>query len=137
MTTLTLSQLLGRGGRYGPYQPGNYVYYQNTPSALWTVQHNLGQKYVVFQVFDIHDEAWVGRYDHPAVTFIDQDTISLAWDFAATGGVVIGCNNVGNIGNILSSGNVSVINQSGYLHTQTTSSALWTVQHNLGQNMSV
>jgi|688.fasta_scaffold758067_2 hypothetical protein len=44
-----------------------YVHTQNTPSATWTIEHNIG-RYPQVSSFDIDEDQIIGRVDHNSTT---------------------------------------------------------------------
>jgi hypothetical protein len=57
----------------------NYIHVQNTPSATWTVPHNLGKKPSVV-VVDSADEVVYGE-----ITYTDDNNITLTFSGAFSG----------------------------------------------------
>lgn len=135
MTTLKLSELLRYrlGGDTLVAPAGGYVYHQNTPSAYWVINHNLGQKYVVVEVINNSDLAQAGRYDYPVIDFVDNNTLTVTFSYLTTGHVVLAAGSVkgekGDSGNIVVAGS--------YVHNQPYASATWNINHNLGQKYVV
>jgi hypothetical protein len=150
MSTIKLSELLGYGGRIGPFSyplDGGYIFSQPTPSALWTVNHNLNQKYVAVEVIRNPDDvAIVGRYDHPVITFINENQLTIAFDYLVAGHAVILTGRVGATGPqgpqglqgdpggatgaTGATGPVTIVGA--YTYTQNTASTVWNIKHNLG-----
>jgi hypothetical protein len=130
MTTLKLSELLRyRFGNDVLTAPaGGYVHRQNIPSAFWVVNHNLGQRYVVVEVIRDDDLANTGRYDFPTIDFVDNNTLTVAFNYVTTGRVAVAAGSVkgekGDIGNIVVAGS--------YIHDQPDADTVWNIQHNLG-----
>ena len=138
MTTLTLSQLLKCNNEQGEvyFGPGSFLFHQRTPSTFWIVTHNLGTKYPVTELIFPNDKVVNGRYDYPEITFIDENILTVSWDYSTAGYIACygGTANASAQSNVtISSGNIVVVNQSGYIHNQNSSSALWVVNHNLNQ----
>ena len=83
---------------------GAYVHDQSSASSVWTINHNLGQQYLVIELIDENDEAIIGRYDHPTITFANANTAIATFDFAASGKAVVSMGvGTGNIDVTLSS----------------------------------
>lgn len=106
---------------------GGYVHRQNIPSAFWTVNHNLGQKYVVVEVIRDDNLTNTGRYNYPVIDFADSNTLTVSFDYLATGVIVVAAGSVkgdkGEPGNIVVAGS--------YVHEQPDADAIWNIQHNL------
>lgn len=84
------------GGQQGPrgftgsaINVGHQVYQQNVASSLWTVNHNLGVKYLSVEVIDDADDSIVGTYGYPTVTFVDISTLTVQWQQPTTGKIVM------------------------------------------------
>ncbi len=74
----------GATGSAGP--PGaSYVHTQSSASAVWTVNHNLGSTYVNVEPVDSSNVSYVGRYDYPTITFINNNSLTLTFSSAVTG----------------------------------------------------
>ena len=131
MTTLKLSELLRYrlGGDTIIAPAGGYVHHQNVSAALWVVNHNLGQKYVVVEVIRNDNLSVTGRYDYPTIDFVDNNTLTVAFNYTGTGHVVVAAGSVkgekGEQGNIVAAGS--------YVHDQQDPDTVWNIQHNLGQ----
>jgi hypothetical protein len=117
---------------------GAFVYNQNTPSASWTVVHNLGQQYVNVEVIDAAGVSYAGRYDYPTITFVDANTTLLTFISAVTGhvsvtsgGGISGFSGTSGISGFSGTSGVASIG-GGYVFTQSTPSTTWNVPHNLG-----
>jgi hypothetical protein len=133
MSKIKLSELLGYGGRIGPFSyplGAGYLYSQPTPATTWTVRHNLNQKYVSVEVIDSHDTVLNGRYDYPTITFIDENTLTITFTYPQSGHALItsGTDTV-NVNTV----NGTVAITTGYLYDQPTPAPTWTINHNLNQ----
>ena len=85
---------------------GAYVHDQTTPSSVWTINHNLGHQYVVVELINDEDQAIVGRYNHPTITFANANTTIASFDYEPTGKAVVTLGvSTGNVS--LSSSNLS------------------------------
>jgi hypothetical protein len=130
MTTLKLSELLRYRLNMDNQQApaGGYVHRQNVPSAFWTVNHGLGQKYVVVEVIRDDNLTNTGRYNYPVIDFADSNTLTVAFDYLATGVIVVAAGSVkgekGEPGNIVAAGS--------YIHDQPDPDTVWNIEHNLG-----
>lgn len=107
---------------------GGYVHRQNIPSSFWVVKHNLGQKYVVVEVIRDDNLTNTGRYNYPVIDFADSNTLTVAFDYVATGVVVVAAGSVkgdkGEPGNIVVAGS--------HVHEQPDADTVWNIEHNLG-----
>lgn len=56
-----------------------YEHEQVSPSATWTINHNLGAKPAAVTVFDTSGQQWVGDVTHPTA---NQTVITFAAGFA-------------------------------------------------------
>ena len=130
MTTLKLSELLRYRLNMDNLQApaGGYVHRQNIPSSFWVVKHNLGQKYVVVEVIRDDNLTNTGRYNYPVIDFADSNTLTVAFDYVATGVVVVAAGSVkgdkGEPGNIVVAGS--------HVHEQPDADTVWNIEHNLG-----
>jgi hypothetical protein len=88
-----------------------YVHRQATSSTEWRVQHNLGQEDLIVQVYDENDE--VVYMDN--VVIEDNNIMVLTFDSAARGSAFIAGTKDWNV-----------------TWTQSTSSAIWNINHNMG-----
>ena len=68
---------------------GHQVYSQTVASDLWTVTHNLGVQYLSVEVVNDNDNSIVGTYSYPTVTFVDDNTLTVAWSQPTTGKIVM------------------------------------------------
>lgn len=78
---------VGATGATGPSGPpgGSYVHTQSSASSVWTIVHNLGATYVNIEPVDSAGNSFVGRYDYPVVTFVDNTTCILTFTSPVTG----------------------------------------------------
>lgn len=63
----------------------SYVHTQSTSSATWTINHNLGQKFVNVTVYDSSDEVIIPQ----SITATDANTTDVTLNTAITGTVVV------------------------------------------------
>jgi hypothetical protein len=87
----------GATGATGP-TGGTYLHAQSTPATVWTVNHNLGQVYVNVEPIDSSNQSFVGRYDYPVITFIDDYTLTLTFTTPQTGWAAISLGGMGATG---------------------------------------
>ena len=134
MSKIKLSELLGYGGRAGPFSHAlgsGYLYSQPTPATVWTVNHNLGQKYVTVEVIDHQDQVLTGRYDYPVIQFVDENTLTITFTYPIVGHALI-TSGTDTLTVTTPTGNVQQIT-TGYIYSQPTPTPSWTVNHNLGE----
>jgi hypothetical protein len=83
--------LTGATGATGPSGPpgGTWLHTQATPSTVWTVNHNLGSRYVNVEPVDSANVSFVGRYDYPEIDFVDANTLTLTFTTAQYGWAAI------------------------------------------------
>lgn len=87
----------GSTGATGP-TGGTHLHAQSTPATVWTVNHNLGQTYVNVEPIDSSNQSFVGRYDYPVITFIDDYTLTLTFTTAQAGWAAISLGGMGATG---------------------------------------
>jgi hypothetical protein len=76
----------GTTGATGPgTSPGAFIHYQTTSSSTWNVLHNLGYQYVQVEPIDSSNNSFVGRYDYPAINFINSSSLTLTFLTNQTG----------------------------------------------------
>lgn len=73
--------LTGATGATGPSGPpgGTWLHTQATPATVWTVNHNLGSRYVNVEPVDSANVSYVGRYNYPEIDFVDANTLTLTF----------------------------------------------------------
>ncbi len=64
---------------------GQFLYEQNVAANVWTVNHNLGQKYLSVEIVNDSDDSIVGTYSYPVVKFIDENNLTVTWTQPSTG----------------------------------------------------
>ena len=89
--------IVGVQGATGP-TGGTYVHTQTIASTVWTVNHNLGERYVNVEPIDSTNVSFVGRYDYPVVTFVDDSTLTLTFTTAQTGYAAVSYGGMGATG---------------------------------------
>jgi len=62
-----------------------YVHTQNFASLVWTVNHNLNNRYVNVEPIDATGNSFVGRYDYPTISFTNANSLTLTFTSAQTG----------------------------------------------------
>lgn len=88
--TLTFSSAqTGNVAVIGDNGDGYFVYNQPTSSNIWTVTHNLNAIYVGVTPVYSNNMSMVGTYDYPTITFDNANTLTLSFDTAQAGNVVI------------------------------------------------
>jgi len=68
---------------------GQFLYEQNVVSNVWTINHNLGVRYLSVEIVDDQSNSLVGTYDYPVVHFNDETTLTISWDYPASGYAVL------------------------------------------------
>ena len=63
------------------------VFYQDTPSNMWLVKHNLGIRVPIIHVWDSNGESLLERYG--AIEFTDKNTLKITFDEDKSGKVVL------------------------------------------------
>lgn len=100
------------GGGSGAVNDGAFVsLIQSTPSATWTFNHSLGQKYPIFQVFDANDRVIIPSQ----ITAVDSSTATITFPSA-------------QVGRVIASLGVGPGGMTQYFNSATT----WSLQHNMG-----
>jgi hypothetical protein len=76
--------ITGPTGATGP-AGSTYLHTQASASTTWTVNHNLDDKYVNVEPVDSANVSYVGRYDYPTITFVDNNNLTLTFTTAVAG----------------------------------------------------
>lgn len=97
-----------------------FIHVENSPSAVWTITHNLNLGTPLVQVYDQASSTMVIPN---AIDVIDSNKVRITFGTAIAGRVIV-------MGGILSDAQARPFY--GYEHTQTTLSNRWTVHHGLG-----
>lgn len=63
----------------------SFVYEQTIASDVWLISHNLGQRFLNIEVIKSDGTSWSGKFDHPTVEFLDQNTCRLTFSSPNTG----------------------------------------------------
>ena len=72
----------------------------NVASNVWTINHNLGVKYLSVELVNDSDDSIVGTYSYPTVNFVDENNLTVTWSEPTTGLIVLsaGSGNTGFVG---------------------------------------
>jgi hypothetical protein len=89
--------IVGVQGATGP-TGGTYIHTQSSASTVWTVNHNLGERYVNVEPIDSNNISFVGRYDYPEIEFLDDSTLTLTFATAQTGYAAVSYGGMGATG---------------------------------------
>ena len=87
----------GATGATGP-TGGVYIHHQNTPATVWTVNHNLGERWLNVEPIDSTNKTFVGRYDYPTIEFLNDSVLTLTFTTAQTGYVAVSYGGMGATG---------------------------------------
>jgi len=74
----------GPTGATGP-AGSTYLHTQSVANTVWTVNHNLDDKYVNVEPVDSANVSYVGRYDYPTIAFVDNNTLTLTFSSSVSG----------------------------------------------------
>jgi hypothetical protein len=77
----------------GGISNGSHVHTQGTAATTWTIDHNLGQRYVNVEVIGSGNTSLNGTYDYPTVTFTSTTRTVLTFTTATSGYAVINSGN--------------------------------------------
>ncbi len=64
---------------------GSFIYEQNTSASVWTITHNLGVKFVNVEPIKSDGTSWAGKFDHPTVEFLTDNSCRLTFSSPVTG----------------------------------------------------
>jgi hypothetical protein len=139
---------------------GAFIHEQLIPSAVWTVTHNLGVKYVNIEPVKNDGTSWVGKFDYPTVEFLDAVTCRLTFNSPSSGYVAVSAGGgqqgpkgdkgdpggpagpqgpqgpkgdtglQGPKGDKGDKGDTAIAGS--FIYEQNTSASVWTITHNLG-----
>jgi hypothetical protein len=139
---------VGATGATGPIAGGDaFTHFQSTPATIWTVNHNLGARYVNIEVIDINNKSLVGRYDYPEIDFQNNNTAVLTFTSAISGYASVSYGSPGPTGatgpaGFGATGATGLTGATGatgptaiagaFIYEQTTPSNVWVIPHNLG-----
>jgi hypothetical protein len=87
----------GAQGATGP-TGGTFIHTQSSPSTVWTVNHNLGERYVNVEPIDSTNVSFVGRYDYPEIEFLNDSTLTLTFATAQSGYAAVSYGGMGATG---------------------------------------
>ena len=95
-----LAGAVGATGPQGATGPvgGTYIHTQSTPATVWTVTHNLNERYVNVEPIDSTNKSFVGRYDYPQINFLDDSQLTLTFNTAQSGYAAISYGGMGATG---------------------------------------
>ena len=125
MTVLSASYALtaafalnaGAGGSGGGAGDGAYAELnQTTPSTTWTFNHNLGQKYPIFQIFDTNDNVIIPSQ----ITAVNSDSATITFPSAQSGRAI-----------------ASLGTGPGGMTQQFSAATTWSVSHNMGTDYPI
>jgi hypothetical protein len=124
MTVLSASYALtaafalnaGAGGSGGGSGGGFAELNQTTPSTTWTFQHNLGQKFPIFQIFDSNDEVIIPSQ----IIAVSSDSATITFPSAQTGRAI-----------------ASLGTGPGGMTQQFSAATTWSVSHNMGADYPI
>lgn len=99
-----------------------YLHETNTPTTIWTIVHNLNQKYVNVTIVDANDQVFNPYNIH----YVDNTTLTVEFTNP-------------NMGRAILIGDDADVNNTPdyYLHTQVSSENQWVVNHNLNQQYAI
>ena len=125
MTVLSASYALtaafalnaGAGGGGGGISDGAYAELnQTTPSTTWTFNHNLGQKYPIFQIFDSNDNVIIPSQ----ITALTTETATITFPSAQSGRAI-----------------ASLGTGPGGMTQQFSAATTWSLSHNMGTDYPI
>jgi hypothetical protein len=102
----------GGGASDGAYAELN----QTTPSTTWTFNHNLGQKYPIFQIFDTNDNVIIPSQ----ITAVDTNTATITFPSAQSGRAI-----------------ASLGTGPGGMTQQFSAATTWSLSHNMGTDYPI
>jgi hypothetical protein len=102
----------GSGGSGGGFAELN----QTTPSTSWTFQHNLGQKYPIFQIFDSNDEVIIPSQ----IIAVSSDSATITFSSLQTGRAI-----------------ASLGTGPGGMTQQFSAATTWSLSHNMGADYPI
>lgn len=114
---VTAAFALNAGAGGGGVGDGGYAELnQTTPSATWTFNHYLGQKYPIFQVFDSNDNVIIPSQ----ITAVSTDTATITFPSAQSGRVI-----------------ASLGTGPGGMTEQFSAATTWSLSHNMGTDYPI
>ena len=99
--------IAGIQGATGP-TGGTYTHIQTSSATVWTVNHNLGERYLNVEVIDSSNQSFVGRYDYPTIDFLNDSTLTVTFVTPQTGYVAVSYGGMGATGPALNYQTTSV-----------------------------
>ena len=117
---------------------GGYVFTQSSNASVWTVNHNLDQKYLNVEVIDDSGNTLSGTSNYPVIEFVSNTQLIATFTTPTDGFLVASAGSgtqgdtgfTGSVGFTGSQGDPTIVG--GYTHTQSNGATTWTVNHNLG-----
>jgi hypothetical protein len=106
----------GAGGSGGGSGGGFAELNQTTPSTTWTFQHNLGQKYPIFQIFDSNDKVIIPSQ----IIAVSSDSATITFPSTQTGRAI-----------------ASLGTGPGGMTQQFSAATTWSVSHNMGADYPI
>ena len=106
----------GAGGSGGGSGGGFAELNQTTPSTSWTFNHNLGQKYPIFQIFDTNDNVIIPSQ----ITAVNSDTATITFPSAQVGRAI-----------------ASLGTGPGGMTQQFSAATTWSISHNMGTDYPI
>ena len=105
----------GATGATGP-TGGTHLHTQTSAATVWTVTHNLGERYVNVEPIDSTNISFVGRYDYPEIEFLNDSVLTLTFLTPQTGYAAVSLGGMGATGPSLpyrttSSTTMTIVNQ--------------------------
>ena len=124
MTVLSASYALtaayalnaGAGGSGGGLGGGFAELNQTTPSTTWTFNHNLGQKFPIFQIFDTNDNVVIPSQ----ITAVSSDSATITFPSAQSGRAI-----------------ASLGTGPGGMTQQFSAATTWSLSHNMGTDYPI
>lgn len=143
---------VGATGATGPIAGGDgFTYFQDAPALVWTVNHNLGARYVNVEVIDkATNKSFVGRYDYPEIEFQNNNTLVITFTTPTSGYASVSYGSPGPTGatgpaGFGATGATGLTGATGatgatgvtaiagaFIYQQSTPATVWTIPHNLG-----
>ena len=68
---------------------GGYVHTESSALTTWTVNHNLGQRFLNVEVVNSAGESLAGTYGYPAINFVSSTQLTLTFPTATAGFVSV------------------------------------------------
>jgi hypothetical protein len=91
--------IVGIQGATGP-TGGTYTHVQTSPATVWTVNHNLGERYLNVEVIDSSNQN-VSPLTYPTIDFLNSNTLTITFATPQTGYAAISYGGMGATGPML------------------------------------